>query len=156
MGRPEGVLCCVCRIQQFPGCNRSFFSIPKPTFCMSLEDKSLTKIRRQKWLDVFNAKNICYNRMRHRVCSRHFQSGKSLLIFPLFLSSFITGNYYFDWKTIIIGKPSSLRKRQDVDWVPSVNLDGLLINKEENKLTFDDGTGTRTAPSVSTILLPSN
>jgi hypothetical protein len=86
-------------------------------------DKDLLERRLVAWKEVVgtNYDNVPIGLTC--VCSDHFQSGKLQLYKN-------TENFYLT--SCILGKPAYFSNANDIDWIPSKNLDLLVTNKTRN------------------------
>lgn len=128
--------CCVCKTSNNDA-KKSYFRIPKVISHRNEEISQLSILRRKKWCDVLN---LSFNESSVRICSDHFKSGKIVRYLLLNLLFFMVSQ-------CVSGFPAELLDKDDVDWIPSLNLDKMKpkrkkivkrIKKRQPKVTDDE------------------
>ena len=111
--------CCICLkldCRSTKKDRRSFFRLPQFNTLTNSSEKEVLKRRRDEWLKVVRS-----NESRLFVCSEHFVSG-NYYYYKLLISSEGKQIYVF------VGKPSFLHNTEDIDWVPTKNMECLGLN----------------------------
>ncbi|KAK4023220.1 hypothetical protein OUZ56_008643 [Daphnia magna] len=141
-------VCCICGVstvyKKKNRNSRSFFKFPNPNIKKLLPfDKDLLERRLVAWKEVVGTNYDNFPIGLICVCSDHFQSGKLQLYNN-------TDNFYLT--LCILGQPANFSNVNDIDWIPSKNLDLLVANKTRNTENANDDHSQNSNDVISKVL----